>query len=59
MVLQKVISRRKKFFVDLVKVTDEIAGSGSIGQGCGPGSVPKCHGYATLVYGMHCELGGC
>jgi hypothetical protein len=38
MYLQKVI-RKKAFFVDVLKVTDENSGSGS---------VPKLHGPATL-----------
>jgi hypothetical protein len=51
MYLQKVISRKtykKRFFVGVLKVIDEIAATGCISQGRGSGSVPKCHGSATL-----------
>ncbi len=47
-VVLKVIS--KKILVAVLKVTDEIAGSGA-GSESGSvnrGSVPKCHGSATL-----------
>jgi hypothetical protein len=44
--------RNKKenlFFVSILSATDEKAGSGSVSQWCGSGSVPKCYGSTTLV----------
>jgi hypothetical protein len=54
-------TQKKNFLVAIMKVTDEIAGSGSgsgvglesesgsVSQRSGSGSVPKCHGSATLL----------
>jgi hypothetical protein len=58
MYLQQVISRKtlekNLFFVGVLEVNDELAGSGSgsISQRHGsadPDPTPKCHGYGTLV----------
>ncbi len=41
--------KKNNFFVGIVEVTDEKAGSGFVNQMYGSGSVPKCHGSGTLA----------